>query len=341
MGVNLKDLLIRKEIEISDLKNKIIVFDGFNILYQFLSSIRAPDGSFLTDSHGNVTSHLIGLFSRTCRFLEHGIKPVFVFDGEVPELKRAERERRKAIKIEAQKKFAEAVKKEDIEEMRKFAARTTVLSEDMIDSAKELLDLFGIPCIQAPSEGEAQASYMVKKGDGWAVGSQDYDSLLYGASRLIQNLSIEGKRKIKGALGYKKVSPEIIDLKENLHNLQISQDQLLILAILVGTDYNKGGIKGIGPKKALAFVKEYKSNHDALFSKVKWNDFFDLSWQDVYNTFKKMPVTDDYKLKWRSIDTSKMVDFLVKEHDFDANRVAKSLDMIKDKSPTQKGLLEF
>ncbi len=341
MGVNLKDVIIRKEISISDLKNKIIVFDSFNMLYQFITTIRAPDGSLFTDSKGKVTSHLIGLFARTCRFLEQGIKPVFVFDGEVPELKREERERRKAIKIEAQKLFEKAAEKEDVEAMKKYASRTAVLTGDMIASAKHLLGLFGIPCVQAPSEGEAQASFMVKRGDGWAVASQDYDSLLYNATRLIQNLSIEGRRKVKGAFSYKKVAPEIIELGVNLQNLGLTQDQLIVLAILVGTDYNKGGVKGIGPKKALALIKEYKSNFCGLFEKVKWSDFFTISWNEIFDLIKNMPVTKDYKLQWGAVDKNQIVHFLVHEHDFDEARVNKSLELIKENRQSQKGLSDF
>ena len=223
MGVQLKDILVSHETSLEELKGKVIIIDAYNILYQFLSSIRGPDGALFTDSKGRVTSHLIGLLSRNSRLLEAGIKPVFVFDGKVPELKLKVLQERKAIKVEAAKQYAEALKDGDVESMRKYAARTVLLTKEMVVEAKALLTYMGIPIIDAPSEGEAQASFMVKNGDGYAVGSQDFDSLVNGATKLLQNLSIQGRRKKIGG-GTVLVKPLIFDLKENLKHLGINED---------------------------------------------------------------------------------------------------------------------
>jgi len=177
---------------------------------------------------------------------------------------------------------------------------------------------------------------MVKKGHGWAVASQDYDSLLYEAPYLLQNLSVEGKRKIPGKLAYIKVEPMLTDLKENLKTLGLTQDQLIWAAILTGTDYAPAGVKGIGPKKALALVKQCK-NAEELFSKVKLEE---ADWKEVLDLFKNMPVTDDYNLEWKPVDRKKLFDFLVKEHDFGEERVDKVLDAIAP-AKHQKGLGEF
>src|SRR5574341_1269970 len=193
MGVNFKELIIKHPTELEKLSGKILIVDGYNMLYQFLSNIRARDGSLFTDHHGHVTSHLIRLFSRVTNLMQKNIKLAFVFDGEDPKLKHKELAKRAELKHEAAKKYEEALAAEDTEAMKKYAARTSRLTRDMVAQAQELLTGLGIPCIQAPSEGEAQASYMVKKGHGWAVSSQDYDSLLYGTPNLIQNLSIEGR----------------------------------------------------------------------------------------------------------------------------------------------------
>ena len=178
---------------------------------------------------------------------------------------------------------------------------------------------------------------MVKKGDGWAVASQDYDSLLFGTPRLVQNLSIEGKRKIAGTLSYKNVDPLLINLSENLSHLGISQDQLIWLAIRVGADYAPGGVKGIGPKKGLALVKQH-AIPEALFSSLKLVD--NVDWKEVLSVFKSIPVTDDYSLSWKSVDRERVRSFLVEQHDFGSERVEKTLDQIAPKR-NQSSLGDF
>jgi len=338
MGVQLREILVSHETSLEELKGKVIIIDAYNILYQFLSSIRGPDGALFTDSKGRVTSHLIGLLSRNSRLIEEGIKPVYVFDGKVPELKLKVLQERKAVKIEAAKQYAEAVKDGDVESMRKFAARTVLLTKDMVAEAKMLLGYMGIPVIDAPSEGEAQAAFMVKHGDGFAVGSQDFDSLVDGAPRLLQNLSIQGRRKKIGG-GTVLIKPLIFDLQEKLKHLGINEDQLLALSMLIGTDYNPGGIKGIGPKKGLALVREFKNDFEVLFNHVKWKDHCEDGWKDIWNVFRKMPVKKDYNLKWNAPDVKKIKEFLVKEREFSEDRIAKSLQSLAPKP--QKGLGDY
>ena len=295
------------------------------------------------DSKGNVTAHLVGLFTRTTNLMQKGLKLVYVFDGKPPDLKQKTTEKRKSLKLEAEKKFLEAKKREDVEEMKKYAARTSRLTKDMVDESKKLISLLGLPSIQAPSEGEAQAAYMVKKGEGFAVGSQDYDSLIHGATKLVRNLSIVGRRKKGKTIGYETVKPELIDLSENLNSLGIDQNQLIALAMIIGTDYNPLGIKGIGPKNALKLVKQYKSDFDVLFKEVKWNNYFEFPWTDVYYLIKKIPTTDDYKLEWKEINNENLYELLVKEHDFSEERVKNTLEKFNTKNieKQQKSLSDF
>lgn len=335
MGVAFKDLIIAKEIDFNFLKNKIIVLDTYNILYQFLTTIRGIDGALLTDSKGNITSHLVGLFSRTANLMQKGVKLIFVFDGKPPELKQKTREKRKALKLEAEKKFLEAKKIRDEKEMKKYASRTSRLSKEMVEESKELISLLGIPIVQAPSEGEAQAAYMVKENRGFAVASQDFDALIHGATRLVRNLSISGRRKKGKGVSYEIIKPELLDLSENLNNMGIDQDQLIALAMIIGTDYNPGGIKGIGPKTALKLVKQHKLDFDALFKEIKWKDYFDFPWTEVYYIIKKIPTTDNYKLEWKNIDNDKLHKLLVDKHDFSKQRVENTLEKLK-KATTEK-----
>ena len=171
-------------------------------------------------------------------------------------------------------------------------------------------------------DGSAEVNHV--KGEAYAVVSQDFDNLLFGSLRFVRNLSIEGRRKKTGKLGYNVVRPEIVHLSEVLNNLGIDQEQLIVLGILVGTDYNLGGIPGIGPKKGLKLVKE-EQDFDKIFEKEKWGDYFDIDWKEVLYTIKDMPVSDDYKLEWNDIDVEGVRKLLVDEYDFSEERVDSKL----------------
>ncbi|RLF13424.1 MAG: flap endonuclease-1 [Thermoprotei archaeon] len=322
MGVNLGELVIRKPITFEVLQGKVIAIDAYNALYQFLAIIRQPDGTPLMDSRGNITSHLSGLLYRTINLLEKGIKPVYVFDGKPPEMKDLEILRRTKIKEEAMKRYEEALKRGDIVEARKYAQRALRLTEPMVNDAKELLDLMGIPWVQAPSEGEAQAAYITQKGDAWATASQDYDSLLFGTPRLVRNLTISGRRKMPGKDVYVEIKPELIDLNESLKALGISREQLIDIAILLGTDYNPDGVKGVGPKRALRLIKTYGSLEKVL-PIVKGE--FPVDPLKIKEFFLNPDVTDNYVIEWREPDVQKIKEFLCKEHDFSEERVERAV----------------
>ncbi len=339
MGVALTELLLIKEINLESLQNKVLVVDTPMWMYQFLSSIRQRDGSLLTDSKGNVTSHLMGLLSRISNLTQQGIKMAFVFDGEPPKLKHITLQKRKEIKLEAQKNFEKAQEKADLELMKKYASRTSRLTAEMLAEAKNLVGAFGLPIIEAPSEAEAQASLIVKNGDAFALATNDADALLFESPKIIRNLNMAGKKKNTNKLSYETISPDLIILEDNLKHLGITQDQLIALSMLIGTDYNSGGIKGIGPKSALKMVKKYGNNFDAMFDEAKWNDFFEFSWKEVFDLFKNIPVNKDYELKWKDADKDKIIELLVEKHDFSEERVKSQIEgLIKG---NQKGLGEF
>ncbi|MBI4151256.1 flap endonuclease-1 [Candidatus Woesearchaeota archaeon] len=343
MGVKIFELVPKTEIELSALAGKRIAIDTSLFLYQFLATIRGPDGASLTDSKGRITSHLIGLFSRTTKLMQTGIRPCFVFDGKPPALKKAEQQRRSELKAEAEAKYHIAAKEEDQEAMRKYAARSIHLTKDMVDEARKLIQALGLPCVQGTGEGEAQAAYLVRQGSVWASASQDADSLIFGASRLVRNLAITGRRKKPGQLAYTFVRPELIELKDVLNTLQLTQDQLIALAMLVGTDYNIGGIKGIGPKKAVKLVAEHGHDFSALFAAVKWDDAFENAWEDIFDLFKHPAVVKDYALEWTPPDPKAVTKLLVDEHDFGAERVEKTLNELLHgaEQRQQKGLSHF
>lgn len=339
MGVAIGALLVKKEIELSSLSGKVLTVDAPMWLYQFLSSIRQPDGTPLMDSKNNITSHLMGLSTRVPNLMEKGIKLAFCFDGKVPDLKQKERDRRNGLKLEAEALYEEAAKKQDIAGMKKYAQRSNRLTSNMITEAKELLEAFGIPVINSPSEGEAQASHIVKKGEAYAVASNDADVLMFGAPKLIKNLNIVGKKKKASQIAYEVVKPELVELSENLKYLGIDNDKLIAMSMLVGTDYNIGGIKGIGPKGALSLVKKHDAV-DAIFKEARWSEHFTTPWQDIFNLIKTMPITDDYELKWKPIDKEKIMRILVDNHDFAEERVQSALEKLGSEKE-QKGLADF
>jgi len=296
-----------------------------NFLYQFLAIIRQRDGELLRDSKGRVTSHLSGLFYRTANLVEMGLRPVYIFDGKPPLLKLKTVEHRKELRKEAEREWRRALEEGKIEEAKKYAQRAGRLDVKMINQAKTLLDCMGIPWVQAPGEGEAQAAWMVNKGVAWGVASQDFDSLLFGAPTLVRNLAITGRRKLPGKDIYTEVTPETISLEETLKTLGVSREQLIGIGILVGTDYNEG-IKGIGPKKALELIKKHGSFENLLETELGGK--FEIEPRLVFEIFSKPEVTDDYKLEWRDPDPEAIRRFLCGEHDFSENRVQTGIDKL-------------
>lgn len=334
MGLQIGDIVPRKEVKFEELKGKVIAVDAFNALYQFLSSIRQPDGTPLMDNKGRTTSHLSGLFYRNIALLSEGIKLIYVFDGEYHPLKGKTHEIREEAKDAAKEKYEKAVEEEDVEAMGKYARGFVKLNSEMINESKELLQAMGIAVVQAPGEGEMQCAELVKMGEAFAVGSQDYDALAVGATRLIQNLTLARKRRTPSGFVY--IAPELIEYEKALQELVIDSDQLISLAILVGTDFNPGGIKGIGPKKALALVRQ-KKYPVQIFKEVE--EKLDFNWQQVFEIFKKPNVKKE-KVTFPKLDEEKIKEILVQRHDFSSERVEKHIEKLHEvkKQSSQKTL---
>jgi flap endonuclease-1 len=326
MGVQLSGLVTPKPISFKELAGKTIAIDAMNSLYQFLAIIRQPTGEPLKDSRGNITSHLSGLFYRNINMIEYGIRPVYVFDGRPHELKEGTIKKRTMIREEAGERWKAALERGDLVEARTAAQQASRFSPEMIEDSKRLLELMGIPVVQAPSEGEAQAAYMVSQGDAWAVGSQDYDSLLCGGERLVRNLTVSGRRKLPRKNVYVDVNPEVFILSEVLADLGITREQLVEISILVGTDYNPKGVEGLGPKKAYKLVKEYGTAARALEEKGASINF-DLD--RIRRLFLESDVTGDYDLGGRAPDLDGIKTFLCGEKDFSTERVEKSLERLE------------
>ena len=321
----------RREIKLEQLAGRCIALDAYNALYQFLSSIRQPDGTPLMDRLGRVTSHLSGLFYRTINLLEAGIKVVYVFDGRPPEFKLIEIEERRRAKEKAIEEVVKALREGRREDVAKYMKRAVFLTSEIVDDAKKLLSYMGVPWVQAPSEGEAQAAYMAMRGHCWGVGSQDYDSLLFGSPRLVRNLAVSPRRKIGEDVV--EVSPEVIELDAVLKSLRLkNREQLVDLAILLGTDYNPDGVAGVGPQRALRLVLEFGSLEKIVDTVLRGHQHL----LEIKKFFLNPPVTDDYSLEGGRLDEGKLLSFLVEERDFSEDRVRRAVERLRKASVKHK-----
>ena len=335
MGVKLGGLLEAKKVAIEDLAGRQVAFDGHNILYQFLASIRGRTGEPLKDSQGRVTSHLSGLIYRNSNLIEAGVRIAYVFDGVPHTFKRKVIRERQQVRRVARRKYETAVKEGKPEEARLYGQASVSATTDIVADAKRLLTLMGVPWVQAPGEGEAQSSYMALKGDVWASASQDFDCLMFGAPRLLRNLSITGRRKLPRKNVYIKIEPELLELERFLQETELTREQLIDVGILVGTDYNPDGIKGVGPKTALKLVREHGSIEEAL-PHIK-NAEFPHPVDEMRDLFLNPRTTDDYTLEWGAPDRAGIIAFLCGERDFSRDRVVKAIEKMESGHKKSKG----
>jgi len=326
MGLNLKPLVVREKTRLETFSNKVIAIDAYNAIYQFLASIRGSDGMQLTDSEGRITSHLSGLLYRNINFLSLGIKPVWVFDGKPPSLKTAEIERRRQIKKDATVKYEKAIAAGDMEGARKYAQQTTSMKDGMVEESKQLLEYFGIPCIDAPSEGEATAAHLTNTGQAYASASQDFDSILLGAKRLIRNFTNSGRRKIPNRNTYIEIEPEIIESEKTLEFLKVTKEQLVDIGILIGTDFNPEGFERVGPKTALKMIKQHSRLEDIPQIQEQLHK---IDYDQIRRIFLEPNVAKVDELNFEKVNYEGITDYLVKERSFSGDRIQSSMNRLK------------
>ncbi len=337
MGLDLKSLLIRDKTKLESFTNKIVAIDAYNAIYQFLAIIRGPEGLHLTDTQGRVTSHITGLLYRNINFLSLGIKPVYVFDGKPPSLKSAEIEHRKQIKKDATVKYERAVSEGKMEDARKFAQQTTSMKDGMVEDSKHLLDLFGIPYIQAPSEGEATAALLTTTGHADVAASQDFDSILFGARKLVRNFTNSGRRKLPNRNTYIEIEPEIIDYKKNLEALGITREQLIDVGILIGTDFNPDGFERIGPKTAIKMIKEHGKLEDVTQIQEQLEM---IDYNAIRKIFLEPEVARVDKIEFGEVRYDDIINYLSNERSFSRDRVNSSLNRLKKSLEKKSQTLE-
>jgi flap endonuclease-1 len=340
MGVQLTPIIVKQVLALRDLQGRSFAVDGNNVLYQFLALIRTRDGTPLMDSQGRVTSHLTGLVYRTTRLIaDHGMRLVFVFDGKPPALKEAEIGVRRAARLKAEADRQRALAEGDAAAAWSKAVASASLTREMVQESKDLLDILGVPWVQAPSEGEAQAARMVREGHAWAVNSRDYDSLLFGAPRLLRYLTISGSEYLPSKGTSRPLKPELIVLQDFLDSLRLTREQLVDVAILVGTDFNPG-VKGIGPVKAASLIRRVGSLEN-LPPDVRSSIPADVDGiRDVFLN----PVTDPVPPPaYGRLDADALFAFLCDERGFSRSRVERVVERMRSaaEAPRQSSMDQF
>ncbi|XP_074560398.1 flap endonuclease 1-A [Curcuma longa] len=299
-----------------------IAIDASMSIYQFLIVVGRTGMETLTNEAGEVTSHLQGMFNRTIRLLEAGIKPVYVFDGQPPELKRQKLAKRYSKREDATKDLNTAIKTGDLEGIEKYSKRTVKVTKKHNEDCKRLLRLMGVPTIEAPCEAEAQCAALCKSDKAYAVASEDMDSLTFGAPRFLRHLMDPSSKKI----------PVMeFEVPKILEELGLTMDQFIDLCILSGCDYCDS-IKGIGGKTALKLIRQHSCIECILenINKERYQIPEEWPYQETRRLFKEPNVTMDVpELKWIAPDEKGLLGFLVNENGFNSDRVAKAIEKIK------------
>ena len=327
MGVNLTPIIIKTVLSLDDLRGKSFAVDANNYLYQFLALIRMPDGTPLQDTRGNITSHLAGLMFRTTRLIhDYDMQLIFVFDGKPPQLKQREIIKRREMRQKATAEWQDALKKGDYATAFSKAVMSSRLTQPLVEDAKTLLTLLGIPFVQAPSEAEAQSAYMAMRGDVWAASSKDYDSLMFGAPQLVRYLTISGREFLPSKGISRPLKPELIELQKFLGSYGITREQLVDMAMLIGTDFNEG-IKGIGPKTALSLIKKH-GNIEGLPADIR-SKIEGQNHEAVRAFYMQPDVTEDYTTKYSEMNENGLCEFLCQQRGFSRSRVETVVQRMK------------
>ena len=332
MGVKLQDIITRNKIEISKLAGKVIAIDAPNIIMGLFNFARKnPDGSLaglILDRTQRPISHLYGLLYRINFYYSKNIFPIFCFDGLDSELKKIKTKDRLNDFRFTQKLYNSAYQSGDRQLVRQIAMSKEYLWPNIIKESKQLIGALGVPYINSPASAESQCAQLVKAKIANYSNSQDFDSLLFGCPRIIQNLSKSLRRKVQGKWRYEKISPYSINLNENLNRLEIDQFHLVDMAILIGNDYFPG-IKKIGAKHAFKFIKNYRTLENVI-NHEKGNYDFSLLTHKIIMSVRKIFLLPDVltqyeNLGWNLPSEHLTVTLMCEEHFLNRERVQNNL----------------
>ncbi|MFB6123537.1 MAG: flap endonuclease-1 [Haloferacaceae archaeon] len=320
-NADLRSLAALSDVAWADIEGSAVAVDAHNWLYRYLTTtVKWTRDEIYTTESGEEVANLVGVVQGLPKFFEHDLTPVFVFDGGVTELKDAEVQQRREKREAAEERLAEARDRGDEVEAARLSARTQRLTDVILETTRELLDLLDVPVVEAPAEGEAQAAHMARVGDVDYAGSEDYDTLLFGAPLTLRQLTSKG-------------TPELMDLDATLDRHDLTLEQLVDVAILCGTDFNPG-VSGVGPKTALSAVTE----HGDLWGAMEANDWHVENADRIRDLFFDPPVTDDYALdRDPNPDLDAARAYVTDEWGVDADEVERGFERI-EASVVQTGL---
>ncbi|MBY8988728.1 MAG: hypothetical protein KGD61_09760 [Candidatus Lokiarchaeota archaeon] len=332
MGVKLQDIILKNKIEITKLAGKVIAVDAPNIIMGLFNFARKnPDGSYaglILDRTQRPISHLYGLLYRINFYYSKNIFPIFCFDGLDSELKKIKTKDRLNDFRFTQKLYNSAYQSGDRQLVRQIAMSKEYIWPNMIQESKTLLGALGVPYLNSPASAESQCAQLVKDGIAHFSNSQDFDSLLFGCPKVIQNLSKSLKRKVQGKWRYEKIIPYSINLNENLTRLGIDRFHLVDMAILIGNDYFPG-IKNIGPKHAYKFIKNYRNLENVIKHEKERYDFSTLTHEitmKVRKIFLLPDVLTQYEnILWNLPSELQVNTLLCEEHFLNRERVQNNL----------------
>ena len=223
-------------------------------------------------------------------------------------------------------KYEKAIAEGNMEDARKYAQQTTSMKDGMVKESKQLLKCFGIPYIDAPSEGEATAAHLTNTGQAYASASQDFDSVLCGAKRLVRNFTNSGRRKIPNRNTYIDVLPEIIETQKTLDSIGLNREELIDVGILIGTDFNPNGFERIGPKTALKMIKQYSRLEDIPQIQEQLNE---IDFQQIRKIFLEPDVANVDEIVFEEVNYEAITNYLVKERNFSEDRIQSTLNRLK------------
>jgi flap endonuclease-1 len=320
-NADLRQLAALADVAWDEVADSVVAVDAHNWLYRYLTTtVKWTNDAVYTTSAGEEVANLVGVVQGLPKFFEHDLTPVFVFDGGVTALKDAEVSERRAKRERAEERRAEAEERGDAVEAARLEARTQRLTDVILETTRELLTLLDVPVVDAPAEGEAQAAYMARRGDVDYAGSEDYDTLLFGAPLTLRQLTSKGQ-------------PELMDLDATLDRHDISLEQLIDVAILCGTDFNPG-VDGVGPKTAMRAI----TDHGDLWTALEAEGWQVSDADRVRELFRDPPVIDDYDLDLDlDPDVAAARDYVIEEWEVDADEVDRGFERIEE-SLVQTGL---
>jgi flap endonuclease-1 len=320
-NADLRQLAALRDVTWDEVAGSVVAVDAHNWLYRYLTTtVKWTNDAAYTTGAGEEVANLVGVVQGLPKFFEHDLTPVFVFDGGVTDLKEAEVSERREKRERAEERLAEAEERGDAVEAARLEARTQRLTNTILETTRELLALLDVPTVDAPAEGEAQAAYMARRGDADYAGSEDYDTLLFGAPRTLRQLTSKGQ-------------PELMDLDATLDRHDITLEQLIDVAILCGTDFNPG-VDGVGPKTALGAITE----HGDLWAAVEAEGWRVPNADRVRDLFRDPPVTDDYAVDADiDPDLTAAREYVTETWEVDADEVERGFERI-EASLVQTGL---